>query len=71
MKQFPSVTEAFDWWVKTIYPTLPADRKKGKLRYAWRDYTYKLGISERRMKAILSEHGKIDVKTIVTFTPND
>lgn len=41
-----------------------------KLKNAWRDYTYNLGISEKRMKEILAEFGKVEVKTIVTFTPD-
>ncbi len=56
--------------MKNIYPNLPADRKKGYLKNAWRDYTYNLGISEKRMKEILAEFGKVEVKTIVTFTPD-
>lgn len=71
MKHFSSITEAFDWWIKNVYPRLPADRKAGRLTYAWRDYTHNLGISEKRMRDILNEQGKIEVKTIVTFTPND
>lgn len=69
MKQFSSITEAFDWWLKNIYPSLPPDTKKGPLKTAWRDYTYGLGISEKRMKSILSEFGKIEIKTVVNFTP--
>lgn len=70
MKQFSSVSEAFEWWMSNIYPNLPAERKKGYLKNAWRDYTYNLGISEKRMKEILTEFGKVEVKTIVTFTPD-
>lgn len=68
MKQFTSVDEAFKWFLINIYPTLPPDRKKGKLKTAWMDYTYHKGISEKRMRDILSEFGKVEVKTLVTFT---
>ena len=70
MKQFASITEAFEWWMKNIYPSLPPERKKGHLKSAWRDHTYKLGISEKRMQAVLLEFGKVEVKTLVTFTPD-
>ena len=69
MKTFDSIDEAFKWWLKNIYPTLPADRKKGKLTYAWRDYSHGGSITEKRMKAILEEFGEIEVKTVVKFTP--
>jgi len=45
------------------------ETKKGHLKNAWRDYTYGLGISEKRMQSILSEFGKIEIKTVVNFTP--
>jgi len=69
MKKFTSVDEAFKWWLDNIYKSLPAEEKKGRLTTAWRDYTHKLGISEKRMKDILSEYGDVEVKTEVTFTP--
>ncbi len=70
MKQFTSITEAFEWWMKHIYPSLPPERKKGHLKSAWRDYTYNLGISEKRMKSVLSEFGQVEVKTVVTVIPD-
>ncbi|QRR03318.1 hypothetical protein [Dyadobacter sandarakinus] len=70
MKKFTSVTEAFKWWLTEMYPNLPPDVKKGKLTTAWRDFTYNQGISEKRMKSILEEFGKIEVKTEVLFTPD-
>ena len=69
MKKFSSIDEAFSWWLTTIYPELPAATKKGRFTNAWRDYTHKRGISEERMKKILSEFGEVEVKTIVTFNP--
>ncbi len=69
MKKFSSITDAFDWWVKNIYPDLPPDRKKGRYTTAWKDYTYSQGIAEKRMKDILSDFGDVDVKILVTFTP--
>jgi hypothetical protein len=65
MKKFSSVTEAFKWWLTEIYPKLPPDVKKGKLTTAWRDFTYNQGISEKRMKNILEEFGRVEVKTEV------
>ena len=70
MKQFASVSEAFEWWCKNIYPSLSPDVKKGKYTSAWKDFTYQQGISEKRMKEILSKFGNVDVKIIVTFTPD-
>lgn len=70
MKKFTSVAEAFDWWLKNIYPTLPAEQKKGKLTNAWRNYTFKRGISEAKMIEILKEFGEVYVKTEVLFKPN-
>ncbi len=70
MQTFTSVEEAFKWWLAHIYSSLPADVKKGKLTNAWRDYTHKKGISDKRMLEILNEYGKVEVKTVVKFTPN-
>jgi Ca2+-binding EF-hand superfamily protein len=69
MKSFSSVSEAFQWFLENIYKNLPADQKKGKLTYAWRDFTHNGAISEKRMREILSEFGEIEVKTLVTFKP--
>ncbi|MDQ6480000.1 hypothetical protein [Dyadobacter sp. LHD-138] len=69
MKTFATVNEAFKWWMDNVYKQLPADQKKGRLKTAWMDYTYEKGISEKRMKAILAEFGTLEVRTIVTFTP--
>ena len=69
MKTFSSITEAFDWWIKTIYPTLPAEEKKGALTSAWRDFTHKNSISDKRMQEILRDYGDLNVKTLVTFEP--
>jgi hypothetical protein len=51
-------------------PIRAPDRKKGKLKTAWRDYTYNQGISQKRMVEILSEFGAVDVAVIVRFTPS-
>jgi hypothetical protein len=59
--------EAFEWWLKTIYPTIAPSLKEGKYRNAWRDYSFKKGISQKRMKEILSDFGDVHVKTSVTF----
>ncbi|GAB2784345.1 hypothetical protein GCM10027275_30660 [Rhabdobacter roseus] len=69
MKQFTTIPEAFDWWIKNIYPTLPPDVKKGKPVSAWRDYTHGGGVSEKRMKEILIEFGHFEIKTIITYRP--
>ncbi|HWV33512.1 MAG TPA: hypothetical protein VN038_27850 [Dyadobacter sp.] len=67
MKTFVSLEQAFEWWLKTIYPTIPPSLKEGKYRNAWRDYTYKKGISQKRMREILSDFGNISEKVTVTF----
>ncbi|TLV00502.1 hypothetical protein [Dyadobacter luticola] len=69
MKTFNSIDEAFGWWLATIYPTLPAQAKKGRLTYAWRDFTHKRGISHARMKEILSEYGEFEIQTIIKYLP--
>ena len=69
MKSFTTVSEAFQWFLDNIYKNLPPDQKKGKLTYAWRDFTHNKAISEKRMKDILSEFGEVEVKTLVTFNP--
>lgn len=68
MKVFSDVEEAFKWWLSNIYPALPAERKNGKLRYAWRNYTYKKALSKDRMAEILKENGfKFQLK--ITYDP--
>ena len=69
MKKFSNIKEAFDWWIKTIYPTLPAAEKRGKLTDAWRDYTHKGSISESRMKQVLIDYGHFEIETIITYKP--
>jgi hypothetical protein len=69
MNKFSSVQEAFDWWIKNIFPNLPPDQKKGKLTDAWRDYTHKKSISETRMKEILISYGHFEIQTIITYKP--
>jgi hypothetical protein len=69
MKSFETIREAFDWWIKNIYPTLPPELKKGKPVTAWRDYTHNLGISETRMRDILIEFGSFEIKTSIIYKP--
>jgi hypothetical protein len=69
MKTFTSMEEAFKWWLTNIYPSLPAEVKKGKLTNAWRDFTHKRGISHARMQEILSEYGEIEVQILIKYTP--
>jgi hypothetical protein len=69
MKKFTTIAEAFDWWVKNIYPNLEADKKKGKAVQAMQDYTYKKGISEKRMKQILLDYGHFKIETVITYEP--
>ena len=69
MKKFDTISGAFDWWIKNIYPDLPADKKKGRAVTAWKDYTYKQGISEKRMKDILIEFGHFEIKTTIIYKP--
>lgn len=69
MKKFNSIPEAFDWWIKNVYPSLPPDLKKGKPVTAWRDYTYNQGISEKRMRDILIEFGNFRIETLIVYEP--
>lgn len=69
MKHFDTIPEAFDWWIRNIYPSLQPDVKKGKPVQAWRDYTHERGISETRMKSILMEFGHFDIKTTIVWNP--
>jgi hypothetical protein len=69
MKTFSSVQEAFDWWVKNLYPTLTPEMKKGKAVQAMQDFIYERGISEKRMKEILVEYGHFEIETIVRYKP--
>lgn len=69
MRKFNSITEAFEWWIKNIYPALPAEIKKGKPVTAWRDYTYNQGISEKRMREILVEFGNFRIETVIIYEP--
>jgi hypothetical protein len=71
MKKFTTITEAFEWWIKNIYPDLPAEKKKGRPVSAWKDYTYNQGISEKRMKEILIEYGDFIIETIITYKPKE
>ena len=69
MKTFETIPEAFDWWIKNLYPSLTPDQKKGKAVRAWKDYTYKQGISEKRMREILIEFGHFKIKTSIVYEP--
>ncbi|KAA0989980.1 hypothetical protein [Dyadobacter aurulentus] len=69
MKTFSSVSEAFDWWVKNLYPELSPDQKKGKAVQAMQDYIYGRGISEKRMRQILMEYGHFEIETVVRYKP--
>lgn len=69
MKTFTDIEEAFKWWLSNIYPDLPAEVKKGKPVSAWRDYTHGGGVSEKRMKEILTEFGNFEIRTIITYRP--
>ena len=69
MKKFTTIADAFEWWVKNIYPDLPPDQKKGKAVQAVQDYIYSKGISEKRMRQILLEFGHFTIETIITYKP--
>ena len=69
MKKFTTIKEAFEWWLAEIYPSLPPDQKKGKPVSAWRDYTHGGGVSEKRMRDVLTEFGHFEIKTIITYKP--
>lgn len=66
MKKFGSVEEAFAWFLENIYKNLPPEEKKGELTVAWRNFTHKQGISQKRMTAILHRYG-FDVNVSVTY----
>ncbi len=69
MTTFQSIEEAFDWWVKNLYPALTPDQKRGKAVQAMQDYIYGKGISEKRMRQILLEYGHFEIETIVRYKP--
>jgi hypothetical protein len=69
MKQFGTIREAFDWWIREYYPNLPSNVKKGKPVAAWRDYHYGRGISEERMRKILIEFGDFEITLKIIHKP--
>jgi hypothetical protein len=69
MKKFDTIPQAFEWWIKNVYPSLSPELKKGKPVRAWKDYTYNQGISEKRMAEILTEFGNFEIKTTITYKP--
>ena len=69
MKQFTTIPEAFEWWLNNVYPGLAPEMKKGRLVQAWKDFTYKQGISEKRMRDILLEFEEFEIKTIIRYKP--
>lgn len=69
MQTFTSIEEAFKWFLEDIYKNLPPEEKKGRLTTAWRDYTHKLGISQKRMLEILNDYCDVEVKTIIKVNP--
>lgn len=65
MQAFSSIEEAFKWWLDNIYPNLPPEKKKGKLTYAWRNYTHSKSLSQEKMSDILEANGfKINIKVV-------
>lgn len=66
MKTFSTIEEAFAWFLENVYKDLPAEEKKGELTIAWRNFTHKLGISQKKMVTILERYG-FDVKILVTY----
>ena len=65
-KSFNSIEEAFAWFLEHVYKNLPAEEKKGALVNAWRSFTFKQGISQKRMINILKRYG-FDVNISVTY----
>lgn len=65
-KSFNSIEDAFAWFLENIYKNLPADEKKGELVIAWRNFTHKQGISQKKMITILKRFG-FDVNISVTY----
>jgi hypothetical protein len=70
MRKFETITEAFDWWIKNVYPSLSPESKKGKAVQACKDFTYDRGISEKRMRDILIEFGEFEIKTSIIYKPS-
>ncbi|MCF0064221.1 hypothetical protein MUK70_26480 [Dyadobacter chenwenxiniae] len=65
-KSFDSIEEAFAWFLENIYKNLPPEEKKGELVMAWRNFTHKQGISQKRMISILKRFG-FEVNISVTY----
>jgi hypothetical protein len=62
MPQFDSLSEAFEWFLENIYPSLPTEQKT-PLRYVkYTFYSKDRRVSEKRMRRILDEHAIYKVK---------
>lgn len=60
MPEFPTLTQAFEWFLENIYPKLPPEEKY-KLKDARYDF-YKEGkkVSVNRMTRVLSEYSDFE-----------
>ncbi|EAY31303.1 hypothetical protein [Microscilla marina] len=58
---FKNVAEAFEWFMNNVYPGLSTAHKL-KLKDVKYDYYHpnRTGVSEKRMRRVLSEHGKVE-----------
>jgi hypothetical protein len=52
---------------KNHLPNNTTKLKTSKYRNAWRDYTFKKGISQKRMREVLSDFGELSEKVTITF----
>lgn len=60
-QDFENVTQAFEWFMENVFPTLPTEEKL-KLKDVKHDYKNpnRRGVSEKRMKKVLIKHGKLE-----------
>lgn len=70
-QDFKSMTEAFEWFMESVYPSLPPEQKR-KLKDVRYDH-YKRpenGVSKKRMQKVLNDHG-YSIELIVRVHANE
>ncbi|HAS46482.1 MAG TPA: hypothetical protein DCS93_38730 [Microscillaceae bacterium] len=62
MPQFQTIEQAFEWFLESVYPNLPTEKKTSTLRGIKHAY-YSEGekVSEKRMKRVLAEYCNYEV----------
>jgi hypothetical protein len=60
-KDFKNIAEAFEWFMNNVYPGLSTEHKL-KLKDVKYDYYHpsNRNVSEKRMRRVLNEHGKVE-----------